>query len=106
MQITPETAQVIERLSGGQTFVTDDLSDPDINIAYGTFFLRHLLDRYGGNEVAALAAYNAGMTNADEWGGSEMAVGDIQFPETRDYVNQVLDKQADYRRAYSKELGL
>ena len=60
MQITPETAHEIERLSGGSTFVLEDLSDPDLNIAYGTFYLRHLLDIYGDNEVAVLAAYNAG----------------------------------------------
>ena len=60
MQITPEAAQDIERQSGGTTFKLDDLSDPEINIRYGTFLLRELLDRYDGDEVAALAAYNAG----------------------------------------------
>ena len=60
MQITPDTAETIETLSGGETFVFEDLADPDLNIRYGTFFLNHLLDRFGGNEVAALAAYNAG----------------------------------------------
>ena len=60
MQITPETANEIERHSGGTTFKLNDLSDPEINIRYGTFYLRDLLDRYDGNEVAALAAYNAG----------------------------------------------
>ena len=69
MQITPEAAQEIERLSGGTTFELDDLSDPELNIRYGTFLLRELLDRYDGNEVAALAAYNAGPGNVDEWGG-------------------------------------
>src|SRR5918994_815366 len=58
MQVTPETADLIERLSGGSTFVTEDLADPDINIRYGSYYLRYLIDKYGENEVAALAAYN------------------------------------------------
>lgn len=67
MQITPETAKDVERHSGGTTFKLGDLSDPEINIRYGTFRLRELLDRYGGDEVAALAAYNAGPGNVDGW---------------------------------------
>jgi soluble lytic murein transglycosylase len=105
MQITPDTANEIERRSGGTTFKVNDLSDPQINISYGTFYLRELLDRYDGNKVAALAAYNAGPGNADSWGGSAMALEDIPTDETRGYVDQVLDKQHDYRATYAKELG-
>src|SRR3954453_22813008 len=97
MQITPEAANEIERLSGGTSFKVDDLSDPEINIRYGTFLLRELLDRYEGDEAAALAAYNAGPGNADRWGGSELTVSDIAFPETRAYVEEVLEKQQEYR---------
>jgi soluble lytic murein transglycosylase len=106
MQITPQTANVIERLSGGETFVLEDLSDPDINIRYGTFYLRYLLDRYDGNEVAALAAYNAGQAHVDEWGGARLELDDIAFPETRGYVEEVLDKRDEYRDHYREELGL
>lgn len=106
MQITPDTADVIENLSGGQTFVVEDLADPELNIRYGTFFLRHLLTRYNDNVVAALAAYNAGIGNADAWGGAAMQPSDIPFPETRSYVEQVLEKQKDYRKSYADELGL
>ena len=74
MQITPEAANDIERHSGGTSFKLDDLSDPEINIRYGTFLLRELLERYDGDEAAALAAYNAGPGNADEWGGGELTV--------------------------------
>ena len=105
MQITPETAREIERHSGGTTFNLGDLSDPEINIRYGTFRLRELLDRYDGDEVAALVAYNAGPGNADSWGGSEMTLGDIGFPETRAYVEEVLDKRDAYRDEYARELG-
>ena len=105
MQITPETAAEIEKLSGGSTFELDDLSDPELNIRYGTFYLKHLLDMYGGDPVAALAAYNAGPTNVDSWGGSELTVGTIAFPETRAYVEEVLEKQRAYRDKYGRELG-
>jgi soluble lytic murein transglycosylase len=105
MQITPDTANDIERLSGGTTFRLEDLSDPDVNIAYGTFYLRHLLDIYEGSEVAALAAYNAGPGNVDEWGGGSLEVDDIEFPETVAYVEEVLDKRDSYRETYARELG-
>jgi len=106
MQITPQTARVIERLSGGTTFHTSDLSDPQINISYGCYYLRYLLNHYNGNEVAALAAYNAGTGNVDKWGGSDLQQSDIQFPETRGYVDEVLSKQQDYRDQYAQDLGL
>jgi soluble lytic murein transglycosylase len=106
MQITPSTANLIESLSGGQTFKFEDLADPDINIRYGTFYLRYLMDKFGDNEIAALAAYNAGETNVIAWGGSDLRLDDIPFPETRGYVEDVLDKRDDYARHYRHELGL
>ncbi len=105
MQVTPETAEDVERHSGGTTFTVNDLSDPEINIRYGTFLLRELLDRYNGDEVAALAAYNAGPGNVDKWGGSELTLEGIPFPETRSYVAEVLSKRDEYRHRYAKELG-
>lgn len=105
MQITPDTAREIEKLSGGSTFRLSDLRDPDLNIRYGTYYLRHLLDRFGGDEVAALAAYNAGPGQVDQWGGSQMTIDDISFSETRDYVKKVLEKQREYRHKYALELG-
>jgi soluble lytic murein transglycosylase len=105
MQITPTTANDIERLSGGTSFELEDLSDPDINIRYGTFYLAHLLDIYDGDVVAALAAYNAGPGNAERWGGSEMTIDDITYPETKAYVEKVLEKQREYRHIYDLELG-
>lgn len=105
MQITPEAAEFIERQSGGTTFNLDDLSDPEINIRYGTFLLKELLERYDGDEAAALAAYNAGPGNADKWGGSSLTVAEIPFPETRAYVEEVLEKRHEYREKYAHELG-
>lgn len=105
MQITPEAAATIARNSDATTFELNDLSDPEINIRYGTFLLKELLDRYQGDEAAALAAYNAGPGNADKWGGADLNVEDIPFPETRAYVEEVLEKQREYRQKYAKELG-
>jgi soluble lytic murein transglycosylase len=106
MQITPSTAKVIEGLSGGQTFKFDDLSNPDINIRYGTFYLHYLIQKFGDNDIAALAAYNAGETNVAAWGGASLSLDDIPFPETRNYVENVLEKRDEYARHYRHELGL
>lgn len=112
MQLLPSTAHFIAQRSGGTAFTTEDLSTPEINIAYGSWYLRYLLDRYGGDEVLALAAYNGGMGNVDEWvaeargRGERLEVADIPFPETRAYVERVLDARRDYRRTYPGELGL
>ena len=105
MQITPDAAEFIERQSGGTSFELKDLANPEINIRYGTFLLAELLERYDGDEAAALAAYNAGPGNADEWGGADLTVEDIEFPETRAYVEEVLEKRREYRDKYGKELG-
>jgi soluble lytic murein transglycosylase len=106
MQVQPRTALDIAKHSGATTFSVRDLDDPEINIRYGTFYLRELLDRYGGNEVAALAAYHAGPGNADRWGGADLTVDEIGFPETRAYAEEVLDKRSQYRDKYADDLGL
>ncbi len=105
MQITPETARDIARRSGGTAFTLEDLATPQINISYGSYLLRELLDRYDGDVDAVLAAYNAGPGNADKWGGSQLKADEIPFPETRAYVEKVLEAQREYRERYDKELG-
>jgi len=111
MQITPDTAAFIAKKSGGTRFVPDDLGTPQINIAYGTWYLRYLLDRYQGRTTLAIAAYNAGMENVDRWvreagGPDNFDPTTIPFPETRQYVADVLARRKDYMRRYSRELGL
>ncbi len=110
MQIMPDTADYIAAKSGGIAFEQGDLSTPQVNIAYGSWYLRHLLDKYGGREVPALAAYNAGQGNVDRWlaaaPGERLRPTDIPFAETRHYVAKVLDARDDYRREYPSELGL
>lgn len=105
MQVTPATANEVERKSGGTEFRVADLADPDINIRYGTFYLELMLDRFGGNEAAALAAYNAGPTKAELWGGTALALDAIPLEETQAYVADVLEKRREYRDRYARELG-
>jgi soluble lytic murein transglycosylase len=113
MQLMPATADYIAGKSGGTQFEQGDLADPQINIAYGSWYLRYLLERYHGNVALALAAYNAGEGKVDGWWqdaadrGENFTVADhIPFPETREYVTKVLDARRKYRREYARELGL
>src|SRR5215213_4780808 len=107
MQLLPSTADDIARKSGGTAFVQGDLADPQVNISYGTYYLRYLLERYGGNTVLAIAAYNAGEGRVDQWVFDSRHRGEafdrarhIPFPETRHYVQQVLDVRTRYREEY------
>ena len=112
MQITPDTARFIARKSGGTAFELRDLGTPQINIAYGSWYLRHLLDRFDQNVPVATAAYNAGAEHAASWVREAGGLNsfdhrtDIPFPETREYVKGVLEKQREYRAKYADELGL
>ena len=110
MQLTPGTADYIAAKTGGTEFEQGDLASPQINIAYGAWYLHYLKEKYEGQDVATVAAYNAGEGKVDEWiaaagGLSGFAEEDIRFPETREYVDGVLDHRADYREHYSDELG-
>lgn len=97
MQLQPATARGIALRTGGTRFETADLYDPEINVRYGCWYLRHLLQKYP-DERHALAAYNAGQSNVDRW----LAEGreDFPFAETRRYVDNVLQTREVYRRAY------
>ncbi len=112
MQILPTTAYYLARLSGGSRFTAGDLATPRVNVAYGSYYLRYLLDHYAGNELLALAAYNGGLTNVDEWRahaeaeGRELTVEAIPFPETREYVQRVMTAQERYRSTYPQALGI
>lgn len=96
MQLLPATARGIAARTGGSRFDVDDLLDPEINVRYGSWYLRHLLDKYGDEEVA-LASYNAGQANVDRWRREGRG---IAFAETRHYVERVEELRDVYRRAY------
>lgn len=111
MQIMPGTAVFLAHRSGATTFTTSDLGTPQVNIAYGSYYLRYLLDEYHGSTVLALAAYNGGEANVNSWvadaqaSGHRFKISDIPFPETRAYVQRVLQARQDYRRTYASQLG-
>jgi soluble lytic murein transglycosylase len=102
MQLQPETARGIALRTGGSKFRVDDLTNPEINVRYGSWYLRHLLDKYD-EERLALAAFNAGQGNVDRW---RKAGKGIAFAETRHYVDRVDELKRIYRDAYADELGL
>jgi len=102
MQLQPATAKGIALRTGGSKFVLSDLYNPEINVRYGAWYLHHLIEKYG-DERLALAAYNAGQENVDRW---RAAGEDVQFPETRAYVDKVERLKGIYRRAYARDLGL
>jgi soluble lytic murein transglycosylase len=90
MQLRPDTARGIAERTGGSRFEVADLYDPEINVRYGSWYLRHLIGKYGDVRTA-LAAYNGGQGNIDRG---------IQFEETREYVENVLDSRDAYASAY------
>jgi soluble lytic murein transglycosylase len=102
MQLLPDTAQGIAELTGGGGFVVSDLNDPEINVRYGSFYLRRLLTKYDGDLELALAAYHAGQGNVDEWLEQGRR---IEFEETREYVDDVVELTERYRKAYSTLAG-
>jgi soluble lytic murein transglycosylase len=101
MQILPSTAEDL-RKSGriDPELVGGDLSDPAVNIEYGTAYYRFLVERYHEIETA-LAAYNAGMGNVDGWIDAQGDIREsIEFPETRHYVLRVVRARDVYERLY------
>ena len=99
MQLMPDTFNEIttyrlkEGLDGGMRY------DPETNIRYGTYYLSYLYERYG-NWDAAIAAYNAGLGNVDEWLKSDPLLEDIPFKETRHYVEKVNKTREKYDNIY------
>jgi len=110
MQIMPETAQWIVKQARFQPPSPDYLLDPRINIHIGTWYLSFLLEKFDGNYVQAVAAYNAGPGKVntwllrDQWDGTRERIEDIPFGETRHYVQRVLYYHGRYQKIYNKQL--
>lgn len=112
MQVLPSTARFIASQGDPPPGNARDIRDPEVNISYGSWYLRYLIDMHDGSVPAALAAYNAGPDNMRKWRASAVAKGtelrvpeDIPFEETRKYVTDVLAAWPIYREAYGERLG-
>ncbi len=105
MQILPSTGRLLARQERVRYDISD-LFDPEINIRYGTRYLKDVLESFGGRVDYALASYNAGPHRVRRWTGmdltipSEVFIEEIPFDETRDYVKLVLRNEMLYRRLY------
>lgn len=113
MQIMPSTGAWIARQMGRPPLEPEELFDPEVNIAIGTWYLAHLHHQFDSEPVAVLAAYNAGQGNVRRWmsaGQGQMQatleLEDIPFPETRVYVERVMEYRETYARLYQDEWPL
>jgi peptidoglycan lytic transglycosylase len=102
MQLLPSVGRAMARQEGMTHFQTFQLLDPATNIRLGTRYLRQMLDRFGGVEVYALAAYNAGDNRVADWqaagpySGIDEFVESIPFTQTREYVQAILRNEETY----------
>lgn len=109
MQIMPETGTWIAKNIDDKNYKTQELFDPDTNIHYGVWYLSFLMKEFNGNEILAVAAYNAGHGQIEtwqkqyKWGSRFSDYKQIPFQETRDYVHKVLDNKESYQKLYSKK---
>lgn len=103
MQLLPSVGRSMAREEGIRHFQTSELLNPATNIRLGTLYLRHTLDRFGGQPVYAFAAYNAGDDRVQDWQsignyhGIDEFVESIPFTETREYVQAILRNEEIYR---------
>ena len=103
MQLLPSVGKAMAREEGMSHFETFQLLDPQTNIRLGTRYLRHMLDKFGGVQEYALAAYNAGDSRVTDWqsagpySGLDEFVESIPFTQTREYVEAILRNEETYR---------
>lgn len=107
MQLMPETAEEIAGKIGLENFSVEKLYEPDTNIRIGCYYLSFLVERYSGDYVSALAAYNAGYGNVDDWlanwQADKVEPEEIPFGETKKYVEKIEDYYNNYQKLYVEE---
>lgn len=103
MQLLPSVGKAMAREEGISHFHTFQLLDPETNIRLGTRYLRQMIERFGGVQEYALAAYNAGDSRVVDWEaagpykGMDEFVESIPFTQTREYVEAILRNEETYR---------
>jgi len=103
MQLLPPVGKALAKQEGMSHFQTFQLLDPETNIKLGTRYLRQMMDRFGGVQEYALAAYNAGDSRVADWQaagpyqGMDEFVESIPFTQTREYVEAILRNMEMYR---------
>lgn len=103
MQLLPSVGRQMAREEGIRNFQTFQLLDPETNIRLGTRYLRQMLDKFGGVQEYALAAYNAGDSRVADWQaagpyqGMDEFVESIPFTQTREYVEAIIRNVETYR---------
>ncbi|WP_232821202.1 transglycosylase SLT domain-containing protein [Oceanimonas marisflavi] len=104
MQLMPATARETARKHGISGYRhSNDVYVPEINVQLGASYFKELLERYQGNRIPAIAAYNAGPGRINRWlaeSGSrplDVWVENIPYRETRGYVQNVLAYSVIYQ---------
>jgi soluble lytic murein transglycosylase len=103
MQLLPTVGKTMAKEEGISHFQTFQLLDPETNIRLGTRYLRQMMERFGGVQEYALAAYNAGDSRVVDWEaagpyhGMDEFVESIPFTQTREYVEAILRNEETYR---------
>ena len=108
MQLMPSTARLVAKKIGMKDFRASRLGRPEVNAVLGAFYLRQVLDGFGGNAVLAAAGYNAGPGRAKRWRGDQALEGaiyaeTIPFTETRDYVKKVMANSVYYSALFDEK---
>jgi len=115
MQLVPPTAQRIARSLGIPSFDPEVLYEPEVNVRFGTYYLKQLMGQFNGSRPLAIAAYNAGpeavygWTSAGQRKGTaaieiDRFVDSVPYNETRRYLRRVLRSYRVYRLLYGESL--
>lgn len=109
MQIMPRTGRLIARKLQEKWDNVQSLYDPELNVKYGTFYYKQMLERFNGNYALAAAAYNAGPHRVINWLpenkplAADIWIETIPFNETRNYVSAVLTYALIYQQRLNRD---